>query len=305
MDDNMFKSLSLVDLSGYLIITAILGLLAAGVALTFWLQGRYARLDRDLVRHATGSGKVHQVLERIFHDASEAQQDHAGDINTQAIVERAFHTELNALLLGERFVRANIGLMIILGLVGTFYGLTLSIGKLVSLVSGDVVGAAQLTHSLTRGLTEALAGMSVAFSTSLFGIVAAIVMTLLGVVFDIPSRRTASMVRIEAYLDNVLLRRMRGELGASAGVAAAAAVGPISDARLEQVAASLGQTVTQLHGAVDRFDEALTKFSTSTRDFQEFNSHLKDNIQRMSLSFGDLSETLKHRAGALDLRNRG
>ena len=28
--------------------------------------------------------------------------------------------------------------MIILGLVGTFYGLTLSIGKLVALVSGDV-----------------------------------------------------------------------------------------------------------------------------------------------------------------------
>jgi hypothetical protein len=44
-------------------------------------------------------------------------------------------------------------------------------------------------------------------------------------------------------------------------------------------------------------------FSATTRDFREFNFHLKDNLQRMSLSFGDLSETLKEHTRAL--RPRG
>jgi hypothetical protein len=44
---------------------------------------------------------------------------------------------------------------------------------------------------------------------------------------------------------------------------------------------------------VGKFEAALTRFSGSTRDFQEFNLHLKDNIQRMSLSFGDLSDALR------------
>jgi len=51
---------------------------------------------------------------------------------------------------------------------------------------------------------------------------------------------------------------------------------------------------------VQSFEHALAHFATSTRDFQEFNLHLKDNIQRMSLSFGDLSDSLKHQAVAIN-----
>ena len=45
-----------------------------------------------------------------------------------------------------------------------------------------------------------------------------------------------------------------------------------------------------------RFESALETFATTTRDFHEFNLHLKDNVQRMSLSFADLSEVLKSSA---------
>ena len=63
-------------------------------------------------------------------DAEEAAR-RSGERNTQAIIEENFQAELGSLLLAERFVRAATGLVIILGLLGTFYGLTLSIGKLV------------------------------------------------------------------------------------------------------------------------------------------------------------------------------
>jgi methyl-accepting chemotaxis protein len=61
-----------------------------------------------------------------------------------------------------------------------------------------------------------------------------------------------------------------------------------------------GESVQRLEGAVVHFESALGQFASSSRDFREFNHHLKDNIQRMSLSFGDLSESLRQQAVAIN-----
>jgi methyl-accepting chemotaxis protein len=203
------------------------------------------------------------------------------------------------MLVAERFVRAASGLVIIMGLVGTFYGLSLSIGKLVNLVAADnPASAGDLTETLTRSLTNALGGMSVAFTASLFGITAAVVLTLIGVVLNVTDRRTALMVQIEAYVERLLAER--------AGAAPAAAGGALRvDGRFEQLIVGFGASVAQLSSAVEQFDAALNTFATTTRDFREFNLHLKDNVQRMSLSFGDFSEALKAQVGALKSRDRG
>jgi len=291
MRDALFQSLSLLNASGQLIIATILALLTLGVSATFVIRARYARIATDLrERAATGAGAAFEsaVLNQIVKDAREALSRHPADINTQAIIDDNFQTHLSSLLIGERFIKSCTGLTIILGLVGTFYGLTLSIGKLAALVAGDGKDASTITASLTAGLTQALTGMSVAFSTSLFGIIAAIVMTLLGVFCNVMDRRTSVMTQIEAYLDNVLLNAPGQARGAQG---------------LEHVVSAFGQTVERLEGAVAHFESALQTFATTTRDFQEFNLHLKDNVQRMSLGFGDLSETLKDHARAL--QNRG
>jgi hypothetical protein len=134
--------------------------------------------------------------------------------------------------------------------------------------------------------------MSVAFSSSLFGIGSAIVMTVVGVLFNIADQRAAAMVKIEHYLDNVFLAGQGG--GLELGVAAPSGLGQMVD--------RFGASVARLEQVVSQFDAALQTFAGNTRDFGEFNLHLKDNIQRMSLSFGDLSEALK--AQALRSRDR-
>lgn len=291
MRDDLTRTLTLLDLSGYLIIATILGLLAAGVAATFVIRARYARIAADLrERGAVGSSAVFEsaVLNHIVHEARAALRAHPRDINTQALIEHNFHSDLKGLLIGERFVKSSTGLVIILGLVGTFYGLTLSIGRLSALVSGDIEDASLITESLTAGLTQALTGMSVAFSTSLFGIFAAIVMTLVGVFFSVFDRRTAVMTQIEVYLDNVVLG------GAARGDGAE---------HLDAMVRTFGQTVERLEGTVGHFESALETFASTTRDFREFNLHLKDNVQRMSLGFADLSETLKEHARAIQSRS--
>lgn len=305
MRDALFKSLSLVDASGYLIIAAIATLLIGGIVCTLLLRARYERMARELTQPPElGAPFASPVLNHVVRSALEAQRRHTGEVNTQAIIDQHFQTELPRLLLGERFVKSVTGLLIILGLVGTFYGLTLSIGQLVALLSGDAVVSADLADSLTKGLTQALSGMSVAFSTSLCGISAAIVMTLLGVFFNVGDRRIALMVQIESYLDNVLLPA-GGDAREGAVVAGRPGHGAVmTDERLERVVNGFGQSVARLDGVVASFHQALESFSSGTRDFGELNLHLKDNIQRMSLSFADLSNTLKDQVGAIKSRDR-
>jgi hypothetical protein len=301
MRDAVFGSLPLVGVSGYVVMMAIVALVAMALLVAAYVRRRYGAMIADVRRNA---GHVppafrSETLNQIAHEAQVAAEQHGGDINTQAIIEHNIQSDLGGLLAGERFVKAATGLTIILGLLGTFTGLTLSIGKLAALVSGSAPAAGDITESLTRGLTQALSGMSLAFATSLFGIAAAIVMTLAGVFFNVPDRRTAFMVQLEDYLDNVLLAAHRP--AAAAGAGRAVAVGP-AGAALEPLVARFGQSVAALEAAVGQFGEALRTFSGTTRDFREFNLHLKDNVQRMSLAFGDLSEALKREVGTLVTR---
>src|SRR5262245_59333346 len=122
MDNPLLRSLALLDTSGYVIIAIILTLVAIAVVLTITVRARYGSLERELRRSAgSGGGFQSRVLNRILTDAESARASNPYDLNTQAIIERAFDTELRGLLIGERFVKASTGLLIILGLVGTFY----------------------------------------------------------------------------------------------------------------------------------------------------------------------------------------
>jgi hypothetical protein len=241
----ILDGLSFVDDTGRAILAATLASLASGVAAHVVLRARYAALAQDLEQNADQPRFRYAVLNRIVEHAERAAR-RAREVNTQAIIEDAFHAELKALLFGERFVRAATGLVIILGLLGTFYGLTLSIGKLVHLVSADSGAAADVPGAVTHGLTEALAGMAVAFSNSLVGILSAVVLTILGFVWSVADRRTALMVRIETYLDARLPPpRSAGDAG------------------------SLAESIARLEGAVARFDAALQRFSTDTKGLRE------------------------------------
>jgi hypothetical protein len=208
-------------------------------------------LQRDLDRNGEPRPHfTHRVLNRILREA-EADARRSRERNTQAIIEEAFQSDLRGLLLAERFVRAATGLVLVLGLLGTFYGLTLSIGKLVHLVSADSDGASDIAQALTHGLTQALSGMAAAFSNSLVGVASAVVLTLLGVANNVTDRRTALMTRIETYLDRLLATP-----AAAAGDTGAALLG-------------FGDSVRRLEGAVARFESALQAFAASTNDLRE------------------------------------
>ncbi len=281
MLDALSSSFTLINPSGIAVLTAILAILISGVVITVAVRARYTSIAADL-RRVTYEGALSfdtRVLTAIVREAVDARRA-TSEVNAQAIIESCFAQELRGLLVGERFVKASAGLTIIFGLVGTFFGLSLAIGKLVKLVgSSDVAGTAAIADSLTAGLVDALAGMSVAFTSSLFGILAAIVLTLLGVFASIGDKRQALMAQIESYLDHVVLSREAPGVDVGAG--------------MDQVVSAFARSVGQLDQVIARFEGALGTFSGNTRDFQEINLHLKDNIQRMSLSFADATDSLR------------
>ncbi|MEY2933732.1 MAG: hypothetical protein RL033_4481 [Pseudomonadota bacterium] len=295
-----------LDVRGYVVVASIVACFVVSLLTTLGVRARYARISADLSEKAGVVPFETPLLRLIVQEASEHARA-GGTPSVQAIIEHQMQQQLRGALLGERFVRASTGLVIILGLVGTFYGLSLSVGKLVRLLSTDS-GTVDITQALTTGLTDTLSGMSVAFTSSLAGIAAAILLTLLNVLLNIASARTALTLQIETYLERLLATELAHAptlaadgSGAAAGVSAGMST---REARaLTQTLESFGQSVAQLEGTVTRFESALQSFATTTRDFREFNLHLKDNVQRMSLSFADLSEVLKDQASQRGPRN--
>ena len=273
MTNTMLGGLSLIDTTGLAILGTTLTALVLGIVANIWLRARYAGLQKDL-QQAQGSEAsfANPVLRHIVRDATEAA-GRSREVNTQAIIDDCFQSDLRPLLLAERFIRSATGLVIILGLLGTFYGLTLSIGKIVHLVGAETTTGADVAQGVSQGLTNALSGMSVAFSNSLVGILAAVILTVLGILSNVSDRRTAVMVQIETYLDRIRVQRP-GLSGAPDMTA-------------------LGPAIALLDGAIKRFEIALTGFAGTTKDFHDFNVHLKDNVQRLSLTFADMSDSLK------------
>lgn len=71
------------------------------------------------------------------------------------------------------FNRYLIGLLVFLGLLGTFWGLSLTISAIAGVISGIDVGANSIKdafQTLKHGLKSPLAGMGTAFSSSMFGL---------------------------------------------------------------------------------------------------------------------------------------
>jgi hypothetical protein len=303
MKPSFLSSLALIDASGIIILIAIVTLLTSGVLITLSIRARYALIARDVRRAERGNAAESGLLQHVVQRVEEALRNGGAEVNAQAIVEEGFQLRLSGLLTGERYVKALTGLVIIMGLVGTFYGLSSSIGRLTALLSGQTGGVGEVTAALTQGLTETLSGMSVAFTCSLFGIVSAVLLTLLNVFLSIGDRRLALAVQIESYLDNTFLPAARASLGQVGPLPGTA--GLSSDARIERMVHGFGESVSRLTQVVGSFEGALSTFATNTRDFQQFNTHLKDNIQRMSLSFADLSQALQQQAGAVRGRERG
>jgi len=307
----MTKALSDLGYTAYSIIFAIAVIFSVSLFTMISVRGRYRRLQKELKSVEARGDKFRSViLSDIVEDYKSISMNSRGEVNTQALVEKNLSAGLKSLGLGERFVKNSVSLMVVLGLLGTFFGLTMSVGKLVELLNAS--GNSELLveiDSIIPGLISAVKGMAVAFSTSLAGICGSIVITVLGILINIEEARQSLMVQLEDYLDNVieqeLLKHKESELGrVSAAIAGCFddfslkvenvlrnTVVDFSD-KLSTASSNIVKASEGLEGTIGRFEGALAVFASNTRDFSEFNYNLRGNIERMDVSFLNLKESL-------------
>jgi hypothetical protein len=136
------------------------------------------------------------------------------------------------------------GLLVFLGLLGTFWGLIETVGSVGGVIGKLNVGgdAGSVFDSLKEGLAAPLSGMGISFSSSLFGLAGSLVLGFLDL------QMTQAQNRFYTQLEDWLSTTVR-DLGAETDPRAVSAAGlPAS---------------TEIKVAIDRLKEAITDSSSS------------------------------------------
>jgi len=290
------------------IIVLIVLLFLCTIIFSSLIKRTYSGLIRDISDKENRKNRLfkYRMMNDIIDDFNISLNNNIDEINTVAIIEKNMNSHMKTVQLGERFLKKAVSMMIILGLLGTFFGLILSIQQLVEMLSNtqEITGV----DVITDGLINSITGMSVAFITSMFGIGASILTNIINILFGLLDSKESLITHIEEFLDNNLMVSSNG-LGAvdSDGNTAlslsfdkfnetlTASLRSVADDITSQLADATGDmvlTAESLKSSVNKFDGSLNQFSENIRDFTEFNHHLRTNIQRLSVSFDDLSDEM-------------
>lgn len=113
------------------------------------------------------------------------------------------------------------GLLIFLGLLGTFWGLIETVGSVGSVINNMKVGgeASQVFDTLREGLAAPLSGMGISFSSSLFGLAGSLVLGFLDL------QMSQAQNRFSTDLEDWLATTVSGDLGGESPAALAAVAG--------------------------------------------------------------------------------
>lgn len=169
-----------------------------------------------------------------------------------------------------------IGLLIFLGLLGTFWGLLITIGSVSEIIAGLSAGsdASAMFEQLKNRLQEPLSGMATSFSTSLFGLAGSLVLGLT----DLLTARAANRFynELEEWLSG-MTRLSAGSLGGDGEASVPAYV----QALLEQTADGL-----------ERMQRAIVESERERRGAGE-------QMAELSVQLARLAETQSELRGAL------
>lgn len=297
-------------LSNPLLDGLILGILAVGVV---WNMAMVRRLLPEVrwVENLRQSraGLVGQQAPKLLVPLATAlgsRPDHRGQpvaLSTPAL-QAVLDSVSGRLDEGREVSRYMTGLLIFLGLLGTFYGLLLTVAAIADVIGSMSVGSGDLDamfNQLKTGLAKPLHGMSTAFSGSLFGLASALVLGFLDLTAGQAQNRFFN--ELEEWLAEQT--RFGATTSASSPVAEAGAPVPAYiEALLEQTAENLEslQNLVRTSEArrekeshiLSKLSERLENASTQTESLQ--------NIERLLHTLVQSNEEGRNRMSA-ELRN--
>ncbi len=170
---------------------------------------------------------------------------------------------------GRDIARYLIGLLVLLGLLGTFWGLIQTVGSV-----GDVVGRITLTGNdpvaafddLKRGLSTPLSAMGTAFSSSLFGLAGSLILGFLDLQAGQAQNRFYN--ELEEWLSGLT------RIGSGAG--------PASDAGETSVPAYIQALLEQTADSLDTLQRIIAKGEEGRQQTNQSLTALADRLTTLS-----------------------
>lgn len=168
-----------------------------------------------------------------------------------------------------KMIQMTVSIFILLGVLGTFIGLTISLGSI------DASGS-----QLVENVVGVLAGIDMAFYTSIVGMGLSLIMTVLLKVFNAEYMLTDIMLKVESNLEG-------NEEGSISRLIDVSETINHSILELQETnQQSLGEIVT----AFDGFQAYTTGLQKSAEDLAQFNDGLSDNLQEFQELFHSMSD---------------
>ena len=184
-----------------------------------------------------------------------------------------------------------VGLLVFLGLLGTFWGLLLTIGSVGNVISGlgiDDTNVAGFFNSLKDGLSAPLEGMSIAFSSSLLGLAGSLILGLL----DLNLGQAQN--KYSQFFENILSSNSSPEFTNKEDKPTTAAIQKIYD-NLENIVNALKQSFenqNKISKNFEKFNEVLNKInSNSEKTDKQLSNFLSTQLNTQS-SLISLTESL-------------
>jgi hypothetical protein len=316
--ENLISLFKAIDVSGKLVIIAIVIVFIAAFVINLLIRSQYTQISKQInnrQNRRAGTFK-NDMLNEIVQDYKVAGEINNNNVNTQAIVEKNFTDHMKLCSYGEIFVRKSQSMMVTLGLLGTFVGLTISVSELVNVLLQDIGSASLDWNEILTRLAGAAKGMGAAFSTSLVGLLGSVILNLCLIIFDCEDEKRSLMIDIEEYLDNSIavliakdketeytmmnriLKDTFTDFGLKIEESLKKTVESFGD-KLTNVVMDVSVSSQALDNTVERFDSAISTLAVAMKDMSDFNLNLKENVSKMDVSFIQMSESLSDSANLI------
>ncbi|WP_078596046.1 MotA/TolQ/ExbB proton channel family protein [Evansella clarkii] len=168
-----------------------------------------------------------------------------------------------------KLIQMTVSMFILIGVLGTFIGLTMSLGSI------DSTG-----EQLVENVASVLAGIDVAFYTSIAGMGLSLIMTILLRVANTEFLLTDIMLKTEAQLEG----------SEQAGMARLIEVSETINANIVELRESNEQTLGKIEKSFRGFQEYTSGLQQAAKDLSSFNEGLSENLGNFQLIFKDVKE---------------
>lgn len=274
--------------------SVILGVLGIGIALEFYSVGRLYREIRWVENFQRGAhgAQTSIAAPRLLAPAAtmlSERKDRSGRLSLNTTAMQTLLDGVGSRLDEMREIgRYMVGLLVFLGLLGTFWGLLLTVQSVADVIGGIDVGGGDIGGSdvglafeeLKSGLEAPLSGMGTAFSSSLFGLAGSLIIGFLGLQANQSQNRFYN--DLEEWLSS--LTRLSG--GGGGIVEGGESVPAYIQALLEQTADSL----ESLQRTIARAEESRSASHTNIQQLADGLNALTSAMQSDQALMRDLSE---------------